>query len=375
MRQRSSKISLAACLLPLALACSGPVAEEGASEPAPTDPTAAVAPVDLIEAALAKLAAGPRAFTVTELVDGEVVRDGRLLVAAAGGGEKRYLLTWNTEPAARVATDGEDAFASRPDGDVLTSPLTRAGTILLRKAAGSLLPVALDPSSFARYPLEALPPAGDGLRSLTAPLPGGGGWTLSLGPDDLPRRVALRSGGDAAETAIELAPLEAEIPADRAAFRLTPAAGGELVDFYAGPAPGDAAPEVSFQLADGGAVSLADLRGSAVVLDFWATWCVPCRPAMRELEELWQELGGEGLRVFGLRLYDSGDPTAYLEDLGISYPIGDGAAVEKPLAIDQYGLPSLYVIGRDGRVVELLVGYDPELTPVALRRAVSRALG
>jgi hypothetical protein len=85
--------------------------------------------------------------------------------------------------------------------------------------------------------------------------------------------------------------------------------------------------------------------------------------------------GAEGLRIFGLRLYDRGDPEAFLEKLGITYPIGDGAPLATPFAVDQYGLPTLYVIDREGRVVDLLVGFNKEMTPTQLRQAVLEALG
>ena len=265
-------------------------------------------------------------------------------------------------------------FATGPTGELLFSPWSRAGSVLQQQEAGKLLAAALNPGSFGQYGAEVVPSEGGG-PSVRTPLPGGGYWSLGLGEDGLPRRLAYLADAEAVEEVLDLESLDADVPVDPEAYRLAPAGDAAVVEFFAGPGPGDPAPEVSFELADGTTVALDELRGSVVALDFWATWCIPCRPAMQELEALHEEFADEGLRVFGLRLYDSGDATAYLEELGVSYPIGDGATLESPLAIDRYGLPTLYVLDREGRVVDLFIGFNAELSPPAIRAAVLTALG
>ncbi len=94
---------------------------------------------------------------------------------------------------------------------------------------------------------------------------------------------------------------------------------------------------------------------------------------MRKLEEIYQEHRDEGLEVYGLRLFDGGDPSAFLADLGVTYPIGDGAPFAAPYAIDAYGLPTLYVVDREGRVAGLVVGFSPA-GEAALVETVAAAL-
>ncbi len=95
---------------------------------------------------------------------------------------------------------------------------------------------------------------------------------------------------------------------------------------------------------------------------------------MMALDELHREHADDGLRVYGLRLFDSGDATAYPSSLGISYPIGNGDPFVEPYAIGTYGLPTLYVIDREGTVAKLLVGFSEE-TEAELVEAVEGALG
>lgn len=124
----------------------------------------------------------------------------------------------------------------------------------------------------------------------------------------------------------------------------------------------------------GGAVpvTLADLRGKVVVLDFWASWCVPCKLAVPDLEALHQEHARRGLVILGINVNDKGDPVASLQKLGGSYPV---LVRGEPVASD-YGvtaLPTVIVIGRDGNVLLRETGYSPLLSE-KLRETVEAAL-
>jgi cytochrome c biogenesis protein CcmG, thiol:disulfide interchange protein DsbE len=120
------------------------------------------------------------------------------------------------------------------------------------------------------------------------------------------------------------------------------------------PKPGALAPAFSLRRLDGtGTVSLRSLRGKTVVLNFWASWCGPCKREAPALEQLWRENRGKGVVVLGV---DSGDAASdanrFLAAHGVTYPI----VVDRNevVAANRYGVPGFpatFVIDRQGRVV------------------------
>lgn len=368
---RTRNVVLAVTLGAL-LACSrsaeGPATGVGSNE-ASTDAPASVA--DLIDRMPSSSA---RSFDLAESEAGRVVRTGSV---DAYGMEPHPVidLTWQAgSETTRVRSDGETMYVKKPDGELLFSPWSEAGSVLYGDAAGKLLAAALDPSSFAAY--GAALEAADSEAALRAAvdLPGGGSWDLEVSTETWqPLAVEFRADGDAPVQRLVLEPAAASAAGRPSELDLQPDEGRPATRYYAGPAPGDPAPEVAFELTDGASVELGELRGSVVVIDFWATWCLPCRPAMRSLEELYRRHRDDGLVVYGLRLFDSGDASDFLTELGVSYPVGDGGPFVEPYAVGSYGLPTLYVIDREGVVVKLLVGFS-EGAEAALIDVVERAL-
>ncbi len=120
---------------------------------------------------------------------------------------------------------------------------------------------------------------------------------------------------------------------------------------------GSQAPPWSLMTPGGETVSLEDLRGRVVVMDFWATWCGPCRVVMPSLQELHETLG-DRVTVVGINVWESGDPAAFMEENGYTYTMvlnGDDVASEYMVE----GIPTFYVIAQDGTVAFHAVGADP----------------
>jgi len=121
---------------------------------------------------------------------------------------------------------------------------------------------------------------------------------------------------------------------------------------------GQPAPEFALQSLDGKTVHLSDFRGKAVLLNFWATWCEPCKIEMPWFVELQKQYGPEGLQIVGVAMDDSSqqDIAKFAQNLGVNYPILMG----KEAVGDSYGgvqfLPATFYIDRDGKVVDKIFG-------------------
>ena len=159
-------------------------------------------------------------------------------------------------------------------------------------------------------------------------------------------------------------------------WKLVDDEGGDLARAAAnGERP--AAPEFTLErLDEDGELSLSALRVKAVVLNFLASWCVPCKEEAPVLEELWQENRERGLVVVGLDAKDfRRDARDFVRRFGLTFPIvydGPGDTIPD---WGVTGFPETFVIDRDGRVVEAFVGaVNSDEDRARLRAAVERAL-
>lgn len=111
---------------------------------------------------------------------------------------------------------------------------------------------------------------------------------------------------------------------------------------------------------DGNTHHVSEWDGQVVLINFWATWCAPCREEMPMLDELHDEYGEQGFSVVGVALDNPGAVQSFVREIGVDYPILIGNAAGDDIA-RRYGntqgvLPYSVLIGRDGTIEETLLG-------------------
>ena len=118
--------------------------------------------------------------------------------------------------------------------------------------------------------------------------------------------------------------------------------------------------DFTFKTLDGKTYKLSDFRGKIVIVNFWATWCPPCRKEMPYFIKL-QEKYGNDVQFIGLDVKEPPDKVkAFVEALGVNYIIGFSTPEIEAKFGGVSGLPTTFIIDRDGRVVERIVGSRPE---------------
>jgi cytochrome c biogenesis protein CcmG/thiol:disulfide interchange protein DsbE len=110
-------------------------------------------------------------------------------------------------------------------------------------------------------------------------------------------------------------------------------------------------------LAGSGTVDLDDLRGQLVVVNFWASWCVPCRQEHSALDAAWDRYRDRGVVVVGILYNDRpANGMAFVEELGGDWPVVDDPDSGTALAYGVYGVPETFFIAPDGRVAFRHIG-------------------
>lgn len=125
------------------------------------------------------------------------------------------------------------------------------------------------------------------------------------------------------------------------------------------PREGFSAPDFTLDLLEGGQVTLSDLRGKVVLVNFWATWCPPCRAEMPAIEKIYQSFKPLGLEVLAINVTNQDSETAanvFARDLDLNFPIPLDRNGETAARYALRGLPSSYFIDREGVIRSVVVG-------------------
>ncbi len=122
--------------------------------------------------------------------------------------------------------------------------------------------------------------------------------------------------------------------------------------------PASDVPQFSFSSLEGKTIAMKDLGNKVVIVDFWATWCGPCREEVPHLNTLYSELKGKGLEIVGISMDTDGTDSVkdFAREFRMQYPIviGDEKVAESFGGI--IGLPTTFIIDRNGRIAKKYIG-------------------
>ena len=139
--------------------------------------------------------------------------------------------------------------------------------------------------------------------------------------------------------------------------------------------------EAKLKTIKGGTITLGDYSGKVLIVNLWATWCVPCRNEIPELVKLYKEFRTQGVEIVGLTTEDPEQNAEAVKDFAhtfqMNYHVG-WANREVALALMQVNqsgsIPQNLIISRDGHVLRKFIGFNPISTPPQIRQAITDAL-
>lgn len=141
--------------------------------------------------------------------------------------------------------------------------------------------------------------------------------------------------------------------------------------------PANASAEMGWVLNDGKRARLADFQGKVLVLDFYATWCEPCRKSIPRLIAFHKTHESNGLETVGLNVGGPDDRikvSDFARELGIQYPLGfPDKALSDFFMSDNQTIPQTFVFGREGQLLKRFIGYD-HATEEELEKVISKAV-
>ncbi len=123
--------------------------------------------------------------------------------------------------------------------------------------------------------------------------------------------------------------------------------------------------EMNWELADGGDQKLKDLAGKVVILDFWATFCPPCRDEIPHLNALLAKHGTDNLAIIGLNVGGEEDRpkiAGFIKDTKMDYPIAyPEAELTRFIFSERDDIPQTLILDRNGKIFKKIVGFSPEI--------------
>lgn len=137
---------------------------------------------------------------------------------------------------------------------------------------------------------------------------------------------------------------------------------------------GSSAPGFTLTDLAGKTVSLADFKGKVVLIDFWATWCPPCRESIPAVEKVYKDYQGRDVQILGLNLdEDSSVVPAFVKQFDMQYPVLLAGQSDAAREYGVRGIPAFYVIDKKGQMADKWVGFSPEM-PEQWRRTIDKLL-
>jgi thiol-disulfide isomerase/thioredoxin len=123
------------------------------------------------------------------------------------------------------------------------------------------------------------------------------------------------------------------------------------------------APEMAIVTQQGGRTALSDLRGKVVLIDFWATWCGPCRMSIPGIQKLYTKYRDRGFEVLGVALErdDGSQIPAFVKEMGMTYPVGMPAQRELVNGYDPRSIPLMVLVDRAGNIQWRQEGFSRDI--------------
>ncbi|HNO95702.1 MAG TPA: TlpA disulfide reductase family protein [Anaerolineales bacterium] len=149
----------------------------------------------------------------------------------------------------------------------------------------------------------------------------------------------------------------------------------ETTAIEAAPQAGFPAPDFTLKTAEGEAYTLSDLKGHAILINVWATWCPPCKAEMPAIEKVYNEYKEQGFVVLAINSTFQDDPLQikpFTEEYGLSFPILLDETSDISRDYQVRSLPSSYFINRQGIITEVVIGGP--MSEALLRTRIEEAL-